>query len=236
MKFCRFAILSALLAATGAQAADFSMTGTVTSDYRYRGISQTAGDWAVQGSFDMALDNGFYAGFWASNVDFDDDANIEIDYYAGYTWEFNEGVGLDLMLNYYTYPGYSENADYLEIIPSMYFGNFTLLYAYAPDYFNTGDSANYLAGDYSWEFAESLGVFEGVTLDAHAGWSFGDYWDEWDIGDYGDFSVGVSASWGWADLSLAYLFNAVDSAEEIDSGAFRNDDTLLFTVSSTYDF
>jgi uncharacterized protein (TIGR02001 family) len=236
MKFCRFAIVSALLASTGAQAADFSMTGTVTSDYRYRGISQTAGDWAVQGSFDMALDNGFYAGFWASNVDFDDDANIEIDYYAGYTWEFNEGAGLDLMLNYYTYPGYSENADYLEIIPSLYFGDFTLLYAYAPDYFNTGDSAHYVSGDYSWEFAESLGVFEGLALDAHAGWSFGDYWDEWDIGDYGDFSVGVSASWGWAGLSLAYLFNSVDNAEEVSNGAFRNDDTLLFTITSTYDF
>ena len=236
MKTKRFVLLATLLTASSAQAADFSVTGTVTSDYRYRGISQTAGDWALQGSFDIAFENGFYAGAWASNVDFEDDADIEIDYYAGYTWELSEDSGLDLMLNYYSYPGYSEDGDYLEIIPSLYFGDFTLLYAYAPDYFNTGDDAHYLSADYSLGLAESLGVFEGVALDAHAGWSFGDYWDEWDIGDYGDFSVGVSASWGWADLSLAYLFNAVDSAEEISSGAYQNDNTLLFTLSSTYDF
>ena len=83
-------------------------------------------------------------------------------------------------------------------------GDIGILYAYAPDYFNSGETAHYLAADYGYELAESAGVFEGVSLDLHYGYSFGDYWDEWDIGDYSDYSIGVSASWGRADLSLAW--------------------------------
>lgn len=236
MKHIRILAAAALLAPSGAWAIDASLTLSATNDYRYRGISQTAGDWAAQGSFDLAWDSGFYAGAWVSNVDFEDDADIEIDWYGGYYLEFGESVGLDLMLNYYSYPGYSEDGDYLEAIGTLYVADFSFLYAYAPDFFNTGDTAHYLAADYSYEIAETAGVFEAVSLDAHAGWSFGDYWDEWDIGDYGDFSVGISGSWGWADLSLAWLFNSVDRQEEISSGAYRNDDTLLFTLSSTFEF
>ena len=48
----------------------------------------------IQGSLDFAWDNGFYVGAWASNVDFEDDADIEVDWYAGYYWELGETVGL----------------------------------------------------------------------------------------------------------------------------------------------
>ena len=237
MKYIQVFIFAVLfLASSSAWAVDPSLTLTATSDYRYRGISQTADDWALQGSFDLAFDSGIYAGVWASNVDFGDDADIEIDWYGGYSWELGESVEFDLMLNYYTYPGYSENIDYLEIIPSIYIGDFTFLYAYAYDYGNTGDSAHYLSADYNQELAENLGVFEGVSLDLHYGYSFGDYWDEWDIGDYSDYSIGVSAAWGWAGLSLAWLDNRVSSSERVSNGPFANDSTFLFTVSTTLDW
>lgn len=236
MKLSKIIAVSALLFSANTWAVDPSVTLTATSDYRYRGISQSAGDWAIQGSFDLAFDSGFYAGVWASNVDFGDDADIEIDWYGGYTWEFSDSVGLDLMLNYYSYPGYSEDGDYLEIIPSLYAGDFTFLYAYAPDYFNTGDEAHYLAVDYNRELAETAWMFEGITLDLHYGYSFGDYWDEWDIGDYSDYSIGVSASWGWADLSLAWLDNQVSNDMKTSKGAYRNDSTFLFTINTTLDW
>lgn len=79
----------------------FSLTGT--TDYVFRGISQTDNDPTLQGSFDIGYGI-FYAGIWASGVDFDDDATFEADWYAGITpklgnFEFDFGVIA------YTYPG-----------------------------------------------------------------------------------------------------------------------------------
>lgn len=235
MKLSRILAAATLFASTGAWAVDTSFTLGAINDYRYRGISQTAGDWAAQGSFDLAWDNGFYAGVWGSNVDFGDDADIEVDWYAGYFWEISETVGLDLMLNYYSYPGYSGDGDYLESMNTLWIGDLGILWAYTSDYFNTGETAHYLAADYSHELAESAGVFEGVSLDLHYGYNFGDYWDEWDIGDYSEYSFGVSASWGWADLSLAWLDTVVDRSERVNSGLFANGSTFLFSLSSTFE-
>ncbi len=218
-----------LLLSAAAQAAEVSSTVTFTNDYRFRGISQTAGDAAVQGSLDAAFDNGIYIGAWGSNVDFDDDANLEIDWYAGYAGEISESVSYDATLYYYTYPGYdAADTDYAEIDLNFYYGDLKVEYAWSNDYFNSSEQAHYLAVDYS------LPVTDNVTIDLHAGRSFGDYWDDEDIGDYNDYSVAVSSSVAGIDLSLAYLFNDVDSDMKVSSGPFDNDDTLLLTVSRTF--
>lgn len=76
---------------------------TLTTDYVFRGISNTDGDPAIQGSLDYEHDTGFYAGVWASSVKFREnagaaavdtvqEATIEIDYYAGFASEFDSGV------------------------------------------------------------------------------------------------------------------------------------------------
>jgi uncharacterized protein (TIGR02001 family) len=91
----------------------FSATFSFNTDYMFRGVSQTQGDVAYQGSFDWSW-NGLYAGVWASNVDFayfpfDDGAKVETDYYAGYNGtidKFSYGVGA----LYYTYPGANDTA------------------------------------------------------------------------------------------------------------------------------
>lgn len=49
---------------------DVSMNVALTSDYIFRGISQTQGDPAIQGGLDVAHESGLYIGTWASNVDF----------------------------------------------------------------------------------------------------------------------------------------------------------------------
>jgi uncharacterized protein (TIGR02001 family) len=69
------------LAVAGSASAEgaFAYNIGVTSDYVFRGITQTDGGAAVQGGVDYS--NGiFYAGGWASNVDF---ADYEVDLYLG---------------------------------------------------------------------------------------------------------------------------------------------------------
>ena len=99
----------ALLSVTGSALADdkfsWSVTGTGTSDYVFRGVSQTDNDPTVQGSIDAAYGM-FYAGIWASGLDFGDDADIEVDYYAGITPTWGP-LSFDLGFIYYDYPGYS---------------------------------------------------------------------------------------------------------------------------------
>lgn len=221
MKKILTGLVAAMALTTTVQAADFSATITATNDYRFRGISQTMGDPALQASVDVAFDNGVYAGAWASNVDFDDDANSEIDYYVGYYNDINDDMAYDIMLAYYTYQGYSsaDDSDYLELMGSLYYGDITLGYAYADDYINSGDDYSYISADYSY------GLNDEVSLDLHAGHSFGDAVDS-----YEDYSIGLSGSIDMLDLSVAYLFNDIDGPTTSD----YDDNTVVFSISTTF--
>jgi uncharacterized protein (TIGR02001 family) len=70
----------------------FSANVALTSEYRFRGLSQTDDAPAIQGGFDYEIEvvkpAALYLGAWASNVDFNegagvDGATIEIDLYGG---------------------------------------------------------------------------------------------------------------------------------------------------------
>jgi uncharacterized protein (TIGR02001 family) len=78
----------------------------LTTDYVFRGISNTDENPAIQGSLDYTY-KGFYLGIWGSNTSFTD-AAIEIDYYAGYAGSFGE-LGYDIMGIYYSYPSGGSN-------------------------------------------------------------------------------------------------------------------------------
>ncbi|MFD2166328.1 TorF family putative porin [Thalassotalea euphylliae] len=225
---------SVLLAAT-AQAADVSTTISGVSDYRFRGISQSAGDPALQGSVDIEFENGFYSGIFASNIDFGVDGDHEVDYYIGYYTDITEDLGIDFSINRYTYPGLDYSSDYNEMITKIFYGAFNIEIAYSDDYANTDETGTYVAINYEKLIRENLGLLENVTLTLHAGHSSGDYWDEYDIGSYSDYSIGVSADVKGFNVSLAYLFNDVDSEYEVDDGEFRNDDVLMLSVSKSFE-
>jgi uncharacterized protein (TIGR02001 family) len=79
----------------------------LASEYVFRGISQTAEGPAIQGGFDATCGI-FYAGVWASNLDFggvagEDIANIEMDWYLGIK-PVTGKITWDLGVIYYTYP------------------------------------------------------------------------------------------------------------------------------------
>lgn len=105
-------LVGATVAGAGVANADepsISGSVTLTSDYVYRGVSQTANGPAIQGSFDYT--NGdFYAGVWASSVDFGSgggvsvDVPLEIDVYAGVTPTIGP-INADFGIIGYLYPG-----------------------------------------------------------------------------------------------------------------------------------
>jgi len=95
----------------------FSANIGAVSNYIWRGVSQTGDEAAIQGGLDAAHESGFYAGTWASNVDFgEDEANYELDAYLGYDFTLpDENASLGLNAIYYAYPDGDSDIDFAEI-------------------------------------------------------------------------------------------------------------------------
>lgn len=112
-------LASAQTAPAAAPASPHTFTGnfTLASEYLYRGIAQTRGKPAVQGGFDYSHSSGLYAGVWASNISWIQDAGlgadgvhtssapIEIDTYGGYKGTISGDFGFDVGFLRYNYPG-----------------------------------------------------------------------------------------------------------------------------------
>ena len=119
----------------------------VVSDYVFRGFSQTGEDPAIQGGVDLTS-GAFYAGAWASNVDFGDDTDAEIDVYGGYRTEAG-GFALDFGVIGYLYAGEPDGAGYnyaeFKAAASRAAGPATFGAAvyYSPDFFGVDDEATY---------------------------------------------------------------------------------------------
>ena len=117
------------------------------SDYVFRGFSQTSEDPAIQGGVDLTSGS-FYAGAWASNVDFGDDTDAEVDLYGGYRAEAG-GFALDFGVIGYLYVGEPNGADYnyaeFKAAASRAVGPATFGAAvyYSPDFFGIDDEATY---------------------------------------------------------------------------------------------
>ena len=212
-----------------AQAAEFSGNVAYTIDYRFRGISQTDEDMAVQGGFDIDIGNGFYAGTWASNVQFG--GSIEIDWYAGYAGEVNDDLSYDVGYMYYSYPSDNSDPDYHEIYGSVSYMGGTLGLVYSPDYFAETDAFIYVYGDYSFA------VNEQISLDFHLGWNkfddddaFASFLGAGGAGsDYIDYSVGASTSQLGLDFALAYVGSDVDD----DACGDICDGAIILSVSKS---
>jgi uncharacterized protein (TIGR02001 family) len=193
-------LAGAMLVAAGTASAQISVTPALVSDYDFRGISQSAKDPALQLGLNFSHENGFYAGLWGSNVDFGPgDPNLEIDALVGFSGgDSEESFGYDFGATYYTYVGES-NFNYPEIYAGISKGVFTGKLWYSWDYANVGESGYYLDGNLSFPLPQDF------SLDVHAGYSGGDYWDAAYGDGYFDWSLGVSKSFGNFSVSLKYI-------------------------------
>ena len=92
-----------------------TLTGNVTlvSDYRFRGVSQSYGQPAVQGGFDLTHGSGLYLGNWNSSVSsnsYNNGAGLEVDLYGGYRFALTKELGGDVGVLHYMYPGAKLNS------------------------------------------------------------------------------------------------------------------------------
>ena len=222
---------SPLAISTAAAEVTFSGNVALTTDYVYRGISQTDEGAAIQGGFDLEHDSGFYAGVWASNLDFGDDADIEIDYYVGVTGEFSNKLGWDVGALYYSYPD-SDAADAGDYDFTEVYGS--LSYDFGPAAV-TGGLA--YSGDFFGSTGDSLYANVGVDVplpnDFTLGLHYGNQ-DIDDVDDYSDWSIGLSKSLGGFDFALNYHDTDIDEDDANAAATEKlSDDRFVFTISKS---
>jgi uncharacterized protein (TIGR02001 family) len=216
-----FILLSAVSAAFAASPAyaqigvgsGFSITGrgTVTTDFRHRGISRSDGDPAVQATATLSHDSGFYGGVWGSSLtDALPAGELQVEYYAGYSREIASGTDLDVGIVYTSFPDSSVvvDPDYVETYASLShtLGPVTAeagaFYAPEQDAFGGNDNL-YLYGDLT------AGVpFTPLTVLGRLGYTSGGLAPGG--GDYVDWRVGVEVDRGPFRLGLSYVDTDLD--------------------------
>ena len=191
---------TAMLFCGGVSANEVEANIALSTDYVFRGFSQTDENPAISGGFDYAFDSGFYLGTWASNVDFGNDTSIEIDLYAGYAFDLTDSVSLDLSAVQFIYPDETDSSNYEEYIASLGFGDASFGVVYSPEYAGFDTSAVILNAGYS------LGLTDTISLDLHVGYTKLDDETKGLIyegsDDYLDYSIGLTVPFGGVDLSL----------------------------------
>lgn len=225
------------MGSAGASAATFSGNVAVATDYVFRGVSQTQERPAIQGGFDAAFDSGFFAGIWASNVDFDTDASAEMDYYGGYSGSFGcSACSYKVGYYYYDYPG-DPQLDYQELAASVTYGGLTVGLNYSWEYFGEGTTdaigdeveyfypyANYTYALPFWDMSLALHVGQNLMSD--------DGVFEPDEDQYTDWSVGLSRTFteiGDITLGLTYYDTTIDDLYGVD--ADESDARVVFAAS-----
>lgn len=199
----------------------FTISGGVsgTTDYRFRGISQSNRDPALQGDVTIDHESGFYAGGFVSTLSDDiRPGEFELSGYAGYTREIAAGTDVDVGLQLYGYPnnGSLTNASYLEPYAALRhtLGPVTAEVgaAYAPEQEAlAGNDSLYVYGDLNG------GVpFTPVTITARVGYTSGPARFT-GFADYLDWRVGAEYARGPATLRLEYVDTDVPHAADGDA-------------------
>lgn len=222
-----------------------TMAGTVSlmSNYVARGLTQTDGKPALQGTFDYAHASGLYAGLFGSNVSWPADAwevaapgvssayggapdnaisaSLEIDLYGGYRGKFGSDFSYDVGAIYYYYPG-----------------TFILNTTYSPGLSKANTGEVYAGVGWKWlSFKAYYAVTDSVFMTPDArGTTYFDLSATVPIGDSGFNVVGHVGSWMWKGqagyLTPLALDNSVYDAIDYKIGVTK--DWVGFTWGAFY--
>ncbi|MBP8149449.1 MAG: TorF family putative porin [Limnohabitans sp.] len=158
-------------AQTATPESSLSYNAGVTTDYRYRGISQSRLKPAVQGGIDYADKSGFYVGAWGSSIkwvkDAGGDSGMELDLYGGYKGAVGD-VAYDVGFLRYEYAGnkLAVSANTNEIYGAATYGPATLKYSHAvSNLFGFANSKN----SYYVDLSATFDLGNGYALTPHVG-------------------------------------------------------------------
>ncbi|WP_295446018.1 TorF family putative porin [Sphingorhabdus sp. EL138] len=192
-----------------------TLTGgvAVVSDYRFRGVSLSDKDFAVQPYLTVSHESGLYVGAWGSNLADNAGDDVEVDLYAGFAG--GEDVTYDISATYYTYPGVS-SFNYVELTGKLgsTVGPATVgvQLSYVPSQDNTGNNDNIYFGTNATiavpnspiSIVGSMGVEDGA-------FTAGSEKVDWSLGltaAVSGFTLGVS----YVDANRETIFAPRDSA------------------------
>jgi uncharacterized protein (TIGR02001 family) len=165
------AMADAAPAAAPASAWTQSANLAITSNYIWRGVSQTSNNIALQGGFDVAHTSGLSAGIWASNVNqiSENGNNLEIDLYANYGFKVSK---IDLSVGYiaYTYQGQS-SSNFSEVNVAATYAGVTA--KVSKEIANASSGSGYTNFGYYYElgYNYSIPAVKGLDLGLHYGWA-----------------------------------------------------------------
>lgn len=210
----------ALLMAVGVTAAQAQVTGNLglTSDYRFRGISQSQNAPAVQGGIDYAHSSGLYIGNWNSSVSsqlYTNSSGVESDLYAGFKKDVYKGITVDVGAYTYFYPrattsaATGSNYDTYEAFAGVGYGPVAVKYSQTlgNGYFGTANArgTNYTGADINQSFELVSAKLKDLSFLAH----------------YGHTSVANSSNLNYNDINVG-LGYALPDAWNISAKYYTN--------------
>lgn len=207
MKKLTLVLSSCALALSAAQAqAEVSANVAMSTDYIWRGVTQTAEDPAVSGGFDYSHASGAYVGTWGSNVA----GGSEFDLYGGYSTDITDAVSVDVGFIRYMYPS-NGTVNFSEVYANVSAMGFTAGVAHGLDD----------AGDY-YSLSYEYGLPMEATLSASVGYYDFDAADS----DTTDIKLAVSREYEGFGFELSYFDLSSDAPNSDDDG-------IVFTVSKS---
>jgi uncharacterized protein (TIGR02001 family) len=197
-----------------------NLTGNLafTTDYRFRGVSRTFGDPALQGGVDFTLPSNFYVGAWASMIDKEIFANtrgFEVDIYGGYKRRLREGLLVDVGLLQYLFPTeslYSTLEGYVGVSYEW------LSFKYSHSLSNRFFGVRNARGSQYYDLTARYPLGNGLHAIGH----YGIQRIHDNGGDYTDWRIGITKDWKGATWGVSYF--DTDSTFDFTNRAGRTRD------------
>jgi uncharacterized protein (TIGR02001 family) len=213
---------------------EVSFNAALTSEYRYRGLSQSRLDPALQGGADYVHNpTGLYAGTWLSSIKWTKDlggsGNLEWDIYGGKKGNLNADVTYDVGGLYYYYPnnGLHPNANTFELYGQLGYGPAYVKYSHSlTNLFGTADSK----GSGYLDLGANVDVGNGFVLNLHAGRQNVRHNGSF---SYTDYKVGVTKDLGVCTVALSWV-KASSTAYLSPSGENLGKSAAVLAVSKTF--
>ena len=214
-----------------------------TSDYRFRGISQSRRDPAVFAGVDYSnTPTGLYIGAWTSTIkwvkDLGGDANMEVDIYGGKRGEAG-AIAYDVGFIHYNYPSNKlsarpplVNSNTTEVYTQLGYGVATLKYSYAlTNFIGWGDNTD--GSDYI-DLSVNPEISDGYILNLHVGKQRVKNYNN-GAADYTDWKVGVTKDYGVVVASVAVVGTDADKTEyNFNSKGYLGNTKFVATLTKNF--